>query len=389
MQVDTLLVKVASRCNINCTYCYVYNMGDDGWKDMPALMSRETLAALLTAVGHLVADQDKPFATVLHGGEPLMLGARRLDFLLRSLRDKLPASHSLCMQTNGMLLTREIADICAEHEVTVSVSLDGPRQANDRFRLGKRGESTHEKVIAGIDVLRSHPQGDFLYSGLLSVIDPTTRPGDIYTYFKSLGAQSIDFLYRDGNHSNVPFGKESFNSTEYGDWLCELLDIYLADREPPRVRFLDDVIRLSMGGKGVKEGLGDTDYGIAIVETDGSISKNDTLKSSFDGADKFSEAWSVRTHRLSAVFESQEFKQYHALQRPTSATCKSCSYLRVCGGGMPLHRWSGTSEFDNPSVYCNDQKALIGKVVLRLKHEGIPVDPRLAGQIASTAALSL
>ena len=58
-------------------------MGDDGWKDMPALMSKETLAALLAAVGQLVADQDKPFATVLHGGEPLMLGARRLDFLGR------------------------------------------------------------------------------------------------------------------------------------------------------------------------------------------------------------------------------------------------------------------------------------------------------------------
>jgi len=389
MQIDTLLVKVASRCNINCTYCYVYNMGDDGWKDMPALMSKGTLGALTEAVGQLVADQDKPFATVLHGGEPLMLGASRLDFLLRSLRSKLPSSHTLCMQTNGMLLTREIADICAEHRVSISISLDGPREINDRFRLGKRGESTHEKVIAGIDVLRKHPESEFLYSGLLSVVDPSTRPSEVYEYFKSLGAQSVDFLYRDGNHSNIPFGKDSFDSTEYGKWLSELLDIYLADKNPPRVRFLDDVIKLSMGGRGIKEGLGDIDYGIAIVETDGTISKNDTLKSSFDGADRFTEVWSIRTHRLSKVFETAEFMQYHALQRPTAAKCNSCAYLRVCGGGMPLHRWSNATAFDNPSVYCNDQKALISKVVLRLRNEGIPVDPRLTGQSASTETVSI
>lgn len=389
MQLDTLLVKVASRCNINCSYCYVYNMGDDGWKDMPALMSKDTLAALADAVGQLVMDQPLPFATVLHGGEPLMLGARRLDFLLRTLRARLPSSYALCMQTNGMLLTHEIADICAEHRVTISVSLDGPKAINDRFRLGKRGESTHDKVVAGVEVLRSHPQSELLYSGLLSVVDPTTRPADVYSYFKSLGAPSVDFLYRDGNHSNVPFGKDSFESTEYGDWLGELLDIYLADKTPPRVRFLDDVIKLSLGGKGIKEGLGDTDYGIAIVDTDGTITKNDTLKSSFDGADRFSEAWSVHTHRLSEIFGTAEFAQYHALQRPTSAQCKSCAYLRVCGGGMPLHRWDKGTQFDNPSVYCNDQKALISKVVLRLKTEGIPVDPRLNSQATSTEAVSV
>jgi len=389
MQLDTLLVKVASRCNINCTYCYVYNMGDEGWKDMPAVMSKATLDALTEAIGQLVVDQAKPFATVLHGGEPLMLGARRLDYLLRSLRSRLPSSYPLCMQTNGMLLTREIADICAEHRVAISVSLDGPKAVNDRFRVDKRGEGTHERAVAGIEVLRQHPESDLLYSGLLSVVDPTTRPGDVYTYFKSLGAPSIDFLYRDGNHSNVPFGKDSFYSIEYGTWLCQLLDMYLADKSPPKVRFLDDVIKLSMGGKGIKEGLGDADYGIAIVETDGTITKNDTLKSSFNGADRFDAAWSVHTHRLSEIFEAPEFALYHALQRPTAPQCQSCAYLQVCGGGMPLHRWSNERQFDNPSVYCSDQKALIGKVVLRLKQEGIPVDPQLARQATSVEAISL
>lgn len=389
MQIDTVLVKVASRCNINCTYCYVYNMGDDGWRDMPALISRETVGALAEALGELARDQAKPFATVLHGGEPLMLGARRLEFVLRSLRAKLSSGHALCMQTNGMLLTSEIADICARYDVSISVSLDGPRAVNDRFRLGKQGESTHEKVVAGIEVLRRHPRAAFLYSGLLSVIDPTSDPRATYDYFKGLGAPSIDFLYRDGNHSSLPFGKESPDSDEYGQWLSRLLEAYLGDPAPPRVRFLDDMIKLCLGGFGIKEGLGQTDFGIAIVETDGTICKNDTLKSSFDGADRFTEHWSVRTHALSAVFATQEFARYHALQRPTSSTCRSCAYLPVCGGGMPLHRWKAGTEFDNPSVYCSDQKTLISNVILRLRKEGLKIDPRLAERATSSPAVSV
>lgn len=374
MRIDTVLVKVASRCNINCTYCYVYNMGDDGWQDMPTLISRETITALADALKEFVRHQSQPFATVLHGGEPLMMGARRLNFLLETLRESLPAHYPISMQTNGMLLTSEIVDLCSRFKVSVSVSLDGPKPVNDRFRLGKKGESTHDSVVAGIETLRNHADSEFLYAGLLSVIDPASDPKTVYEYFKELGAPSIDFLYRDGNHSNMPYGKESFESVEYGEWLGRLLDVYLSDPNPPRVRFLDDIIKLSLGGQGIKEGLGDAEYGIAIVETDGTISKNDTLKSSFNGADKFSQGWSVKTSKLADVFDSTEFKIYHDLQRPTSETCKACAYLKICGGGMPLHRWNRTDGYDNPSIYCNDQKALISKVASRLQSEGLKID---------------
>ena len=43
MQLDTILLKVASRCNINCSYCYVYNQGDTNWQRMPKHMSAATV----------------------------------------------------------------------------------------------------------------------------------------------------------------------------------------------------------------------------------------------------------------------------------------------------------------------------------------------------------
>ena len=366
-----MLVKVASRCNINCSYCYVYNMGDDGWKQMPKVMQPETISAFSNALSTLSKDQPQEFTTVLHGGEPLMIGASRLEFLLSSLREQLSADYKICMQTNGMLISDSILDICDNYRTSISVSLDGPKPINDRFRIDHKGESTFSKVIAGISKLRNHRSSDFLFSGILSVIDPLSDAKEVYHFLKNLGAPSLDFLYRDGNHSSYPFGKASFETTEYGTWLSQLLDAYLADSDPVRIRLLDDLMRLSLGGVGIKEGIGITDFGIAIVDTDGSISKNDTLKSTTNGADRFEENWSVHSHRLSDIFKTTEFDNYHLIQRPSSSTCKSCPELSVCGGGMPLHRWSSEGLFDNPSVYCNDQKAVIKHVRYHLVQQGL------------------
>lgn len=370
--IDTVLIKVASRCNINCSYCYVYNLGDTGWAQMPKLISPDTLQATAEALSRLLSDQTHGFAVVLHGGEPLLLGPKRMAQVLSTLRAALPSSCTLNIQTNGMLISDEILEICAVHECSLSVSLDGPAEIHDRWRLGHFGQPTHDRVLRGIDKLRRHPYSASLFSGLLAVIDPTSSPSAVYQHLKSLHPPSIDFLYRDGNHSNLPPGKRSFHSAEYGRWLCDLFDIYFTDSAPPKIRLLDDLTKLILGGKSQKEGVGLTDFGILVIDTDGTIAKNDTLKSSYNGADRFLNAWSVHDNHLSELTRSDEFAKFHALQRPTSKRCATCPELSVCGGGMPLHRWSNELAYENPSIYCSDQLHLIGHIKQQLRDFGVP-----------------
>ncbi len=362
VEIDTILLKVASQCNINCSYCYVYNMGDDSWADMPNFISQDTTKAVSKELKELLVNQQRSFAIVLHGGEPLLLGPRRLEALLCSLRTAIPEHYCISIQTNGMLISDKILDLCSKFKTSISVSLDGPEIIHNANRVGHHGEGTFHRVIEGIEKLKSHPDAEFLFAGLLAVIDPHSNPHVIYNFFKSVGTSSVDFLYRDGNHDKLPFGKTSFYSTEYGKWLASLLDIYLADQTPIKIRILDDIIRLALGGIGVKEGVGITDFGIAVIDTDGTVTKNDTLKSSHKGADRFLENWNVHTHRLVDIFSSNEFANAHKLQRPTSLICQTCPELQICGGGMPLHRWKTETEYANPSVYCNDQLHLINKV---------------------------
>lgn len=337
-------------------------MGDSGWTKMPSQISCETTAAIATSLAKLSKQQERPFAVVLHGGEPLLLGLTQLSRLLFSLRNALPPECSISMQTNGMLLTQEILDLCSATCVTVSVSIDGPPNIHNKYRIGHTGRGTYDQVLKGIELLQCHWNSKFLFTGLLAVIDPESDPANVYAYFKNLNPPSVDFIYRDGNHSRLPAGKMSVESTEYGRWLAKLLDVYLADGSPIRIRILDDMIKLVLGGSGCKDGVGLTDYGVLIIDTDGSITKNDTLKSSYNGADRFTEHWSVFTDDLADVIDTPEFTEYHRAQRPSSKICLACPELRVCGGGMTLHRWHNDNGYDNPSVYCADQKVVINQI---------------------------
>ncbi|MDP1558638.1 MAG: cyclophane-forming radical SAM/SPASM peptide maturase YhhB [Nitrosomonas sp.] len=368
IQIDTVLIKVSSRCNINCSYCYVYNMGDDSWEDMPNFISRETISAIAANLEKVRISQTKPFAVVLHGGEPLLLGFQRLKYLLQQLRSVIPDKYCISIQSNGILINEATLDLCSQYRVSISVSLDGPENINNANRVGHKGEGTFSQVIAGLKKLKSHPDSSFLFAGLLAVIEPKSNPVEIYNFFKSTGTKNVDFLYRDGNHDKLPYGKASFDSSEYGTWLQGLVDIYLKDKNPIKIRILDDYIRLILGGRSIKEGTGITDFGIVVIDTDGTITKNDTLKSNFSRADRFSEQLNIKTHELVDVFKSEEFALSHMLQRPTSEKCKTCQELYVCGGGMPLHRWSANSEYNNPSVYCRDQLHIINHIRAKLQH---------------------
>ena len=190
-------------------------------------------------------------------------------------------------------------------------------------------------------------------------MNPRSDPKRIYEFFRDLAVPSVDFLFKDGNHSKLPHGKSEVHSTEYGAWLAGIWDCYIADPAPPRIRILDDFGRLLLGGISIKEGCGQALYGIVVIDTDGSITKNDTLKSTFDGADRFDQTWSIANDRLVDIANSPDFEIYAQLQHPTSPSCQKCPILSVCGGGMPLSRWQAETGLENPSVYCSDYKLLI------------------------------
>ena len=361
--IDTVLLKVASRCNLDCSYCYVYHMADDLWRAQPKRMPVAVQLATVRQLADLYVHQGQPLSVVLHGGEPLIFGARRLRDLCIQLRSALPAPCGVHVQTNGVLLTDEVIDIFVQFDVGISISIDGPLEVHDRYRRDRRGRGSHGRALGAIRRLTARRDALPLFAGVLAVIDPSSSPRIVYDALKATGAPSLDFLVRDGNHASLPIGKTSVESTEYGQWMAGLLDVYLSDPKPPRVRILDDMLRVILGGQAQKEGVGAADYGILVIDTDGRINKNDTLKAAHKAADRFGPmSWSILSDSLLDIVRSQPYADYYQQQRPTAPACRACPELNVCGGGMVAHRWSNDRGFDNPSVFCADQQLLIARM---------------------------
>ncbi len=360
--IDTVLVKTASRCNIACSYCYVYQLGDQGWRHQPPTMSKSTIDAIVRRLDELRQAQDRDFAVVLHGGEPLLLEEALLTRLLTGLRTRLPVGCTLSVQTNGILLSDRRLDILADSGATVSVSLDGPAKIHNSRRVRFDQGGTFEATLDGIRRLQRHPAAEQLFSGTLSVVEPSSDPNEVYWFLRRLGVPGMSFLLPDGNHSRLPPGKNGFDSIQAGAWLAGLFDVYMSDPDPVPVRVLDDLVKLLLGGSAAKEGMGQELYAILIIETDGTVAKNDTLKSAFDGADRYNEPWSAHSHSLQEIARTAAFREHVEMQQPTARQCLRCPELSICGGGMPLYRWSDERGFDNPSVYCTDHLYLISHV---------------------------
>src|SRR3954471_2388518 len=91
--ITSFLLKVASRCNLACDYCYMYEHADQSWREQPGLMAEETRRQLAKRVGEYArAVHLSEFLVVFHGGEPLLAGHDRIVETTRWIRECVPVS---------------------------------------------------------------------------------------------------------------------------------------------------------------------------------------------------------------------------------------------------------------------------------------------------------
>jgi uncharacterized protein len=358
--IQTFILKVANRCNIDCDYCYVFNSADDAWRRLPARMSIDVAAATARRITeHITAHGLRSVDVIIHGGEPLLAGAGHLDRLLETVSELAPPGVAVRfgLQTNATLMSEKWLDVFERHRVTVGVSLDGPPGVNDRHRLSHGGRPTTGAALRGLEVLRSRPG---LFGGLLAVVDLVADPAEVHDYLSSFRPPMIDFNLPHATHDHPPPRRDP-SVPEYGIWLSRVHDRWSSRPDHQHtVRLLEDILALSLGVRGSVESLGLAPAGIVVVESDGSIESIDTLRAveknaSWLGLDVF-------RHGFDAVLLHPKIRRRIEGIGSLSATCQECAFVKVCGGGYLPHRFSKETGYLNPSVYCADLMYLIRHV---------------------------
>jgi uncharacterized protein len=119
-------------------------------------------------------------------------------------------------------------------------------------------------------------------------------------------------------------------------------------------------MQLLLGGASDSEIVGLAPARMVVIETDGSVEQEDTLKIAFAGAP--ATGLHLASDPLDAALLLPQIVARQIEVRALSAQCRVCPIHAVCGGGLYSHRYRKGSGFLNPSVYCPDLMALIGHI---------------------------
>lgn len=351
--ISQFVLKIASRCDLKCDYCYVYEHADQGWRRQPPMMEPAVVATVARRIAeHARRHRLRTVRVILHGGEPLLVGPARLEEIAAELREQIGPGLELRMQTNGVLLTEEVCAVLREHTIRAGVSLDGSQMAHDRHRRFAHGGGSHRHVRHALDLLRRDENRD-CYAGLLCTIDLRNDPVDTYRALLAEAPPRIDFLLPHATWDTPPPNRNGQQSP-YGTWLSRVFQAWTdSGREVP-IRLFDAILHPGVVGA---EAVGLTPADLVVVETDGTYEQVDSLKVTYDGAaatglDVFTATVDeVAAHPMIAIRQTG--------LAGLSATCRTCEVVDRCGGGQFPHRFRGGTGFDNPSVYCADLKELI------------------------------
>lgn len=356
------VVKVHSRCDLACDYCYMYEMADQSWRDRPRRMPAEIARSTAMRIGeHVHAHQVQSVALILHGGEPLLAGHEIIADLIGATRAAVGPGIQVDarVQTNGVGLDDSYLRLFRDLDVHVGVSLDGAAEAHDRHRRFTSGRGSYAAVAAGLERL-TQPSFRHLFSGLLCTIDIRNDPITTYKALTEFDPPRVDFLLPHGTWTSPPPGRSpGAIDTPYADWLIPIFDQWYRT-QGTRVRLFEDVMHLLLGADVSSEIFGLSPTRVVVIETDGAIELADNLKAAYHAAAMTGLHVSTDSLDSALLLPGVVARQLGA--RALSPQCRSCDIHSVCGAGLYVHRYRSGTGFYNPSVYCPDLIKLIGHI---------------------------
>ncbi|MEO3863314.1 FxsB family cyclophane-forming radical SAM/SPASM peptide maturase [Acrocarpospora sp. B8E8] len=358
------ILKLHSRCDLACSYCYMYEMADQSWRSRPKRMASETIkAAAFRIAEHVHHHSLTEVEIILHGGEPLLAGRETIEEAVTVIRAAVGrrVGVEVVLQTNATLLDLPYLELFDELEVGVGVSLDGDEAMHDRNRRTAAGRGSYAAVARALGLL-IQPRFRHLYRGLLATVDLRNDPVTAYEALLAFSPPAIDFLLPHGNWSAPPPGRVAdAEVTPYADWLIPVFDRwYGAPRQVTRVRLFAEIIHLLIGGRSASEQIGLSPAAMVVIETDGEIEQSDILKSAFEGATRT--GFHVDSDEFDALLTLPSNVARQIGRRALAPTCLACAVSTVCGGGLYAHRYQQGAGFANPSVFCPDLMRLIGYI---------------------------
>ena len=380
-----MVKPVGSACNLNCQYCYYLHKADLLHQPRLPRMSDETLEEHIRQ--YIEAQNGTEVIFSWQGGEPTLLG---LDFFRKivDLQDRYRRPFQRIendLQTNGTLLNDEWAAFLRHHSFLVGLSLDGPAELHDRYRLTRGGQPTHAKVMAAADLLTKH---DVPFS-LLCVVnrENVRRPREVYRFLSAQpGARTIQFIpcveptdfHREapanwrsettpavGTPQARPGAPDSFvtewsvDPVDWGIFLCDIWDMWLKhDYGRTHIDLFETAIAQSLGLPAQKCTTAEFCGKAMAMEHNGDVYSCDHFV-----YPEFHTGNIHSTHWGEMAYSERQQRFGYAKRDTLPRYCRDCPHLNLCWGECPKNRFVRTPDGQPGLNYlCPGLKRFYGHV---------------------------
>jgi uncharacterized protein len=361
-RIASLLIKPASAvCNLDCEYCLYLDRAADPYQSMPARrMSEETLERLVDTYLFYSYPQST-FA--FQGGEPTLAGLPFFEQLVKFQqqygRDGQSVSNAL--QTNGVLLDRDWCGLFRAFNWLLGVSLDGPEEINDLYRVNKEGRGTWKRVMQSIEVLQKNK----VEFNILCVLNQANvgKPKELYRFYRALGVDNLQYIPLaefDSAGNPLPF---TITAEQYGRFLCETFDLWWPERRKMRVRFFDNIAEALAGQKPGTCTMHETCDSYVVVEYNGDVFPCDFfVESGWKLGNITFESWSEIARRARRY-------SFAAKKTIAHAECQACEFQSICHGGCPKLRHGPRGQFEDLDYFCQAYKMIFKHCAAPLRAE--------------------
>ncbi len=340
-------------CNLDCTYCYylekeVQYAGEKAW--------RMTDEMLETYIRQFIEAQDaSEIGFAWQGGEPTLLGVRFFRKVVE-LQQRYANGKRVtnALQTNGTLLDDEWGEFLHANGFLLGVSIDGPQELHDRYRVDKQGRSSFDAVVRGIELLKRH-RVEF---NTLTVVNSgnSAHPLEVYRFLKSIGSRYMQFIpvvervaasttsngliqlaapLAKGEDARSKVTEWSVGAVAYGDFLVAIFEEWVrADVGTVFVQMFDIALGQWLGGPAGLCVFAETCGRAMAIEHNGDVYSCDHYV--------YPEyrIGNIATTKLDDLVELPVQRAFGQAKRDDLVDdCRNCEVLFACNGDCPKHRF--------------------------------------------------
>jgi uncharacterized protein len=353
-----LLAKPSgSTCNIDCTYCFFLSK-EALYPNDRSRMSEATLEAYIR---QLLESHRVPQVTVAwQGGEPTLMKLpffqRAVELVEKHRRPGQVVQHTF--QTNGLLLDDDWCAFFKQNDFLVGLSVDGPRELHDTYRVDRRGRGTFDLVMRGWRHLREH-EVDF---NILCTVNAANQQHGrtVYRFFRDdLGASWVQFIpiierataqtigIANKGWSEQPgrprllytqtgnlVTERTVGAGQYGRFMVDVFEEWVRrDVGKVYVQLFDVTLEAHFGRHLLCIHAPTCGYGPALEHNGDLFSCDHFVEPRFKLGNIH------ETHMLQLVASPAQRKFGQDKRDTLTAQCRNCEVLPLCNGGCPKDRF--------------------------------------------------